>query len=279
VGASEGLEAEISLEPFTVPVSGPQVDQPRAVIVLLPALGVPADRYRAFGDALAADGIAALMAELPGTGASRPRPSRIADYGYRDLAARYLPALVGLARKLVPAVPVIVAGHSIGGQIAVLAARHGYLQVDGLLTLAAGHIHFRRWSGGAALKVYGAAIAATTLSKLLGHLPGQHVGFGGPQARTLMCEWSRVIRSGSFPDVGGQPPAIPAAPALSIAYEGDSLAPLRSVTGLAELAGGDVLMLPAPGGRHPHSGWLREPAETVAAIGDWLDGRQGAASE
>lgn len=274
--AGEGLEAEILLDAFTVPVRGQRVARPRALIVLLPALGVPADRYRAFGEALAAADIGTLTAELPGTGASHPRPSRSADYGYRDLVARYLPALVALARERFPGLPVIVAGHSIGGQVAVLAARHGYVRADGLLTLAAGHIHFRRWSGSAALQVYGAAVAATSLSALLGYLPGQHVGFGGPQARTLMCEWSRVIRSGRFPDVGGHASGPPAAPALSIAYEGDTLAPLRSVTGLAELAGGEVLTLPAAGARHPHAGWLRDPDATVSAIGEWLDRRNAA---
>ena len=65
----------------------------------------------------------------------------------------------------------------------------------------------------------------------------------GSQARELIGEWSRTIRTGRLPDIAG-PPSEPACPALLIAYEGDFLAPMNSVNALAGLLDGTAVKLP-----------------------------------
>lgn len=110
------------------------------------------------------------------------------------------------------------------------------------------------------------------MSRLLGYLPGQYFGFGGPQARTLILEWSRVIFTGNYSHIYQDTIAGKSVPALCIGFEGDQLAPEKSVAGLAGLLDGEVSMLPATGKGNPHSSWARNPGELVASTEEWLRG-------
>lgn len=269
-----GVESEtcpniMDLPPFTIPADWFAAHRPRAAIVVLPAMGTPAQRYRVLAECLQARCFSVLLAELPGTGASEPKPSRTVDYGYGDLVGRYLPGLVAAARERAPGSPVLALGHSLGGQVAALGAAHGGADLDVVVTVASGHIHYRNWQGAGAAKVRFAAFLFPFLARLFGHLPGRRLGFGGPQARTLIGEWSRTIRTGGFPDFARASPN-PACPALCIGYEGDFLAPMRSVAGLAGLLDGATLKLPVNWPGPPHSAWTRYPDSTVSAIENWL---------
>jgi hypothetical protein len=57
---------------------------------------------------------------------------------------------------------------------------------------------------------------------------------------------------------------------LSIAYEGDFLAPMRSVAALAGLLSGATEKLPVSWPGPPHSSWTRYPDSTARAIDGWL---------
>src|SRR5262245_30265251 len=58
----------------------PEPDAPRAVLVVWPAMGVPARYYRRFAVELRRAGFAVVVADLRGTGASTPQPSRRSGY-------------------------------------------------------------------------------------------------------------------------------------------------------------------------------------------------------
>jgi len=256
--------------PFTIPVHWFAASRSRATILILPAMGTPAQRYRPLAEALQARAFSVLLPELPGTGASRPRPSREVDYGYGDLVGHYLPGVVAAARERAPDSPLVAFGHSLGGQIAVLAAVAGRARLDAVVTVASGHIHHRYWQGAGRAKVLFAAVLFPFLTHLFGYLPGRRVGFGGAQARTLIREWARTIRTGHYPDLGRAAEGA-ASPALSIGYEGDFLAPMRSVAGLAALLGGATRKLPVNWPGPPHSAWARYPGSTVRAVEHWLE--------
>jgi predicted alpha/beta hydrolase len=247
---------------------------PRATMVLLPALGTGARYYQPFAQALAARGFNVLAPELPGTGDSRPRPSRSVDFGYRDLVERYLPGLVAAARQRAAVGPVVLAGHSLGAQVAALAVLHGHAAPQALITIAGGFIHYRNWDGRGALAVWGAAVLVSASTWLFGYLPGRGPGFGTPAPRTLMREWSRTIRRGRFPPVAGERRAAGQTPVLSICYTGDFLAPQRSAAALAERLAGQLVSLPVDWPGKPHASWARHPEATVRCIDDWLVLRQ-----
>lgn len=255
---------------FTVPAVLHAVENARAMIVLVPAMGTAAGVYRPFANELTTHGYSVLSSELPGTGASRPRPSWKADYGYRDLVNEYLPGIASHARKYAEGIPVIVIGHSLGAQAATLAVAENILKIDALVTVAAGHIHFRNWKGAGAAKVLFGAGLFSSLTYLFGYLPGQYFGFGGPQARTLIREWAKVIISGSFSHVARYPSGAGSTPSLCIGYEKDDFAPENSVLGLAAILESEVEIMSADWPGNPHSSWIRNPAETARQIDRWL---------
>ena len=234
-------------------------------------MGTVASFYQPFAEAMADRGIPLLLAEIPGTGDSRPRPSRSLDYGYRDLVERFVPALVDMARSQFPGVPLVLAGHSLGAQLGTLATAQGLVEPDALVTVAGGHIHYRNWDGTAASKVLFGARLFAFLTYVFGHLPGQHVGFGGPQARTLIRDWSRAIRTGSFSHVADEEKFSHKVPMLCVGIEGDDYAPRKSVLALAAFLDGDVEIITKSWRGNPHSSWARYPGETVGLIENWLN--------
>jgi predicted alpha/beta hydrolase len=266
---TETCSSALKLPPFTIPVEWFAAGDSRGTVIILPAMGTPARRYQSLAAALQSRRFGVLLAELPGTGASEPKPSRSVDFGYRDLVEGYLPGLVAAARERSAGAPVVAAGHSLGGQIAALGVLHGHAALEAVVTIAAGHIHYRHWRGAGAAKVWFAAVLFPLLTHLFGYLPGRRLGFGGPQARQLIGEWSRTIRTGRLADISGARRE-PACSAISIAYEGDFMAPMRSVEALAGLLNGTTAELPVNWPGPPHSAWTRYPESTANAIDQWL---------
>src|SRR5262245_19222406 len=99
----------------------PSADLLRPTLVFLPAMGVPVSYYGPFFARLQAAGARVLPMDLPGQGASPLRARRGDDYGYRDVAEELVPQAVRAARAERPQAPVFLVGHSLGGQLAVLA--------------------------------------------------------------------------------------------------------------------------------------------------------------
>jgi predicted alpha/beta hydrolase len=241
------------------------------VAILVPALGTTASFYQPFAEALTTHGCSVLSPELPGTGVSCPRPSRKINYGYRDLVETYLPEIVNSAKQVARGAPVILIGHSLGAQVGTLAVASGAIEIDALVIIAGGSVHYRNWDGAGSAKVLFASLLFPSLTRLFGYLPGQYVGFGGPQARTLIWEWAKIIKTGSFSHITDVSAYSGGTPMLAIGIEGDTFAPEKSVSTLAGILGGDVEMMPKTWKGSPHSSWARNPAETVSRIVEWLE--------
>jgi len=131
----ERIDNAADFPPFTVPATWYASTEPRAVVVMLPALGTPAAHYLAIAEALTTAGYSVLSPELPGTGTSLPRPARGVDYGYLDLTDRYLPSLVERVRDRAAGLPLLLAGHSLGAQVEALALLRGTVRASALLAL------------------------------------------------------------------------------------------------------------------------------------------------
>jgi predicted alpha/beta hydrolase len=167
---------------------------PRAHLLWLPALGVAARHYRPFADALASHGIATWLHEWRGHGSSSLRPSRQLDWGYRELLDQDLPASL----RALPPGPLMLGGHSLGGQLACcLAARHPE-RISHLLLVAAGSPWWRgfplpwRWSLPPLYRFL------PWLARRHGTLPGRRLGFGRTEARSLIADWARVGLTGRY---------------------------------------------------------------------------------
>jgi predicted alpha/beta hydrolase len=212
---------------------------------------------------------------LPRRGFERGLPvaSRSVDWSYDDEITDMADA-VAKARAEDPTRPVIVLGHSLGTQ---LGAGHQLHRdpADGLVSVAASVPHAKYFPK--------AGIAVRTLAMLLpavvavrGFVPRPF--FGAPGARTMMREWSRMVRT-------GKPPfAVPAritAPTLVVRLEGDTFAVPASTDRYAEL-----LVEPAAltqwtyrkddvpeGGTTHHIHWVRTPGPVADQVVDWWNRR------
>lgn len=177
------------------------------IVIIWPAMGVPARYYRPLAEQLRATGTGVIVADLRGTGASTPRPSRASRYGLADLAADVGAVLTALKPRL-DGHPVLLLGHSLGGQACVLhLARVAATgtgpdepSVDGLVLVAVGLPWFQRYPGPRRFGVLAFTQAIAGIAATLRVWPGW--GFGGRQARGVMRDWGYTARTGRFPRLG-----------------------------------------------------------------------------
>lgn len=252
----------------------------RAAAVVLPAMGVDARYYDRVGQSLAARGVGVLVMELRGIGTSSLRAGRRVDFGYRELVELDTATAVAAARERFPGLPLHLVGHSLGGHLAMLFSAVCPGQVDGIVLIAAGTPYFRAYPGRHAAYVLTASIALRGLSAVLGYLPGRTVGFGGREARRLIAEWARAIRTGRF-SFAGEPADLPAAMAavdlslLAISLAEDSLAPRASVDHIVRmLPGARLTRLHAERGELgddvDHFRWARRPDPVARLVASWM---------
>src|SRR5688572_10427447 len=132
------------------------------IVVMMPAMGVPARYYDRFAVSLVEAGFAVAVADLRGTGASRPTPSRASRYGYHDLAGDVGAVLEALAPQR-DGRRTLLLGHSLGGQVSLIHLARTQAGIDGLVLIAVGLPYWRTY-GRQRLGVYGfiQGIAATS---------------------------------------------------------------------------------------------------------------------
>ena len=200
-------------------------------MVIAPALGVRASYYGLLCAQLAEGGIDAVAVDLPGTGTSPIRASRRHDWGYDEVIEHYRSACEAVRRRR-PGVPLIVIGHSIGGQIALMLGGCAIEGLVGTVVVASGCPWWRCWDGLDAPRILASTTAAMGLAKVLGYFPGDRVGFGGREARTLIRQWANASQTGRYESDDFDGEALlqrPGPPALAICIEGDNLAPAASM--------------------------------------------------
>ncbi len=240
-------------------------------LLWLPALGVSARHYLPLAHALAQRGCSVTLHEWRGHGSSKLRTSRRQDWGFAQLLATDLPAAVACLNA--HGMPVdTLGGHSLGGQLACCFAS----QIPGLQRLwlvACGSPH---WASFPPPHRYWLPLAYTLLpglARLLGHLPGRRLGFGGREARRLVADWARVGRTGRYriPAQVQQDMAQLKLSCIGICLEDDWLAPPPSLMALCSRLpgcnhhtirlGARQLCVPAN-----HFSWMRHPAAIAEAL-------------
>ena len=116
------------------------------VLLCLPAMGVPARFYQPMMQSLAnATGGPVYTAELRGQGDSAERAERGADFGYREIVEEDLPRWIDHLAFHHPHRRIVLMGHSLGGQLAVLASAALAQRLSALVLVAAGTAHHRAW--------------------------------------------------------------------------------------------------------------------------------------
>jgi predicted alpha/beta hydrolase len=239
--------------------------EPRASVLVLPALGVSASYYRPFCSALAERGYAVAAVDHRGNGTSSARVRRGVDFGYAALVedAR---CVIATARP-----PVFLLGHSLGGHVAALVAAEGEA-LAGLALVASGTPFHERFPPREARWIRFGTAVIPWIASLVGYYPGKLFGFGGTEARTVMSEWTALARDGRFV-LDGTPRDLSsvALPLLAISLDRDWMAPPSAVDHLVEKMPRAALeRVHVSNEAIDHFRWARHPAPIVEIVDRWI---------
>lgn len=255
----------------------PAPDAP--LIVIMPAMGVPAGYYTRFAHSLNEAGMSVAMADLRGTGGSAPRPSRDSRYGYTELADDITAVLDALTEHRAGRRTVLL-GHSLGGQACVAhlareAARGAGHSVDGLILIAVGLPYWRTYPRPQRFAVLAMTQVINAVSAALRVWPGW--GFGGRQARGVIRDWAYTARHGRFPAHLGAQDALAAValPVLAISVDDDQYTPPQTTDHLvAALPSATVrrehLTAAEAGLPLDHFKWVKAGPALATRIATWL---------
>ncbi len=248
------------------------VEDDRAPVVLVvPAMGIVATYYDPLARGLTLAGFPVVVCDLRGHGGSTPPGSRA--------VAVDLPAAVAAARREFPGRPLVLLGHSIGGQLGVAYLGRPEADVDGLALIASGTPHHRVYPGPRGLRVLLGTQTAALLGRAWGYFPGDRVGFGGREAAGVITDWARFARTGRFRPDGAdldyeRAMSTVDVPVLVVSVEGDLM---HTPAAMAELTGklGSTRVTrlrytAADAGRKlDRYRWVRVPGPLPTWIKDW----------
>ncbi len=275
VHASDGHRFELLVE---------TPEAPRAVLLFACAMGVEASYYGPFARAMSEHGIVVAMLDLRGHGTSSLRPRRGVDFGYREIVELDIPAAAAVVEERASGLPIYLGGHSLGGQLMLLHVAAARPDIAGMTLVACAIPYYRNWSGRSRAYIHFAMLAFPVAGALLGYVPGDRLGFGGTEARTLMRDWSHNARTARYELIGSRVDYEAALTALEIDLVtvnvvGDQMAPPGAVEFLFEKVPSArgvrleaSLSEPSPSA---HMRWARDNADVVRCLVAWLDGHMG----
>ncbi|MFB9567873.1 alpha/beta fold hydrolase [Saccharopolyspora hordei] len=267
--------------PHRIKVRAAQQDDPTSpVVVLVPAMGVPARYYRPFVADLHRQGLTVVTFDLRGQGESTPVASRRVRYGYQSLIDD-LDAVLDLVESVLPQAPRFLLGHSLGGQVSLLHAARHQGRVQGVALVASGSVWYRSFPGFGRVRTLVGTQLVAAAATLLGYWPGHRFGFGGRQAASLVQDWARQARTSVYRLNGSATDYEEALrevrlPLLTVTVAGDGLAPRSSVDHLVAKAPHALRTTKhytrADAGADDlgHFHWVRHGGELSRWVRDWI---------
>ena len=268
--------ASIDLHEF----GGPQQGEQLASLLFLPALGVPVSYYGPLLKRWSAQRHVVAM-DFRRANGSRAE-LRTAESGYSTLIRSDLRA--ALASEALRGRRVVLVGHSLGGQLALLAAAAGVGDPEAVVVIAAGtsSVAAQTTVVGRAKRAAGITVVRVVL-RTLGYWPGNRFGFGGRQPGSLMRDWATEARSGRYrlhgddfdyeAALGSLAP-----PALLVGVTGDRIVTAAAIDQLRSRLPETttrIELTPGDAAASDHFLWARKSPELVIdAVESWLDERR-----
>lgn len=251
----------------------------RAVLLLLPALGVRASFYRKLANGLAEHGIASIVMEQRGNGESIYRPGDGSSFSLWNYLDEDITFVTTWCKSAFENIPLFIGGHSLGGHMASLAVAAAPTNYAGVVHLACGFPYFRDFSTPASSFVRIMIAAIPFVTRIMGYFPGKWFGFGGREYGGLMLDWREWARSGSYDIPGfenaGNGIAAYDGPIISVAFDRDHMAPDKAVDrSLAAYKSANITRLKLgeaeQGEFLGHVNWGKNPQGVVAVLADWF---------
>jgi predicted alpha/beta hydrolase len=253
----------------------------KGLVVFLPALGANVEYYRPMAEAWAALGYRVAAVELRGGKQSSVRDVRAHNFGYSEILNLDLPAIVRACRAEAGGAPVLVAGHSLGGQFALLYASRRPSDVDGVVLLAGGSNYYGALPGARRFTHWLGLRTARTINQVLGFFPGDKLGFGGRQPFHMIRDWTHEALTGRYRVTGDSTDydralGELAVPVLMVSLHGDALVPRCSADYLAKKLTraqvSQVELRADDGAPYHHFRWVKKPGAILARVDEWVGG-------
>ena len=265
---------------------GEKTTSEKGLVVFLPALGASVDFYRPMAEAGAALGYRVATVELRGGKQSSVKDVRANNFGYNEILNVDLASIVPTLRADAGDRPFLLAGHSLGGQFALLYASRHPSEVDAVVLLAGGSNYYgalpdKRFTRHVQLRL------VRTIDQVLRFFPGDKLGFGGRQPLNMILDWTHEALTGRYLVKGDATDyervlAQLNLPVLIVSLDGDPLVPKPSADYLArKLSRARVaqIELHAEDGKaYDHFRWVKKPAAVLAPVDQWIDARFSSAN-
>jgi len=164
--------------------------QVRGAVVIGSAMGVTRGFYGAFADYLAEGGLATLRFDYRGIGGSLRGSLRESDATMHAWGEQDLAGALRFLRERYPGTPLLLVGHSAGGQLFGLVPEPN--QVRAAFTVGAQSGYWGNWRGAGRLRMlfYWTALFPS-LTRALGYLPLRRLTGGGENVpRGVALEWA-----------------------------------------------------------------------------------------
>jgi predicted alpha/beta hydrolase len=196
----------------------------KAVVLIAPAMAVRQDYYTAYAEFLAGQGFVVATFDYRDTGFNALPSMRGAKADFDDWRDD-LDHMIVACKARAPGLPLIVCGHSLGGQLMGFARRNQ--EVDAMLTIGCGTGY---WGHNPKLRLrllYLWFFAMPLYTRLFGYFPGGRLRKVGNLPREIALTWARWCR---HPDYyvdrnGAALPtrfALPTFPLLGISFSDDT---------------------------------------------------------
>ncbi len=254
---------------------------PDCRFLMIPAMGITARQYIPFAKALAEHNVEVFIHEWRGFGSSNQRAKRQCDWGYATLLSDIEASVAAIKiHATEESAPVIIAGHSLGSQLALLALAMHPESFNGYVCIAGGspYFHVFPWPMSWALK--GLFTGMPAIAKLVGHYPGYRLGFAGREARGVMVDWAQSGKTGQYCPANFSKDMETAlknvrAPLLGIRMADDWFVPPDSLTYLLDKCPKApscqaVVTRSNPKLKVDHYHWMTNASETVSIIDRWI---------
>jgi predicted alpha/beta hydrolase len=210
--------------------------EPKASVLIVPAMGVSQKYYSAFAAWLASQGFLVATFDYAGMGLSRDADIRKLKVNIIDWARFDCQAMIDAVSAQAPGKPLYWLGHSLGGQL--LAFVPDRQRVAKAITIATGSGYWLENSPGLRWRVWWLwFVVAPLVTPLLGYFPGKRLRKVGDLPRGVIEQWRRWCLHPEYA-VGAEGDAVKAqfaavqTPIISLSFSDDEFMSARNTESL-----------------------------------------------